>query len=147
MTLSNDQKKWGLRGAILVLVVTGLVFGFWPDSIRVTIDKARVAPLKVTFQEEGITRYSYRFLIVAPTSGYFETTGLTAGESVSTGTVLGTIRSAEGQVLDQRQLEIAKARLEGAKTKLEQAQQAFTQALKDEAFALAERERALKKEH
>lgn len=144
MTLSNDQKKWGLRGAILVLVVTGLVFGFWPDSIRVTVDKAHVAPLKVTFQEEGITRYSYRFLIVAPTSGYFETTGLTAGESVSTGTVLGTIRSAEGQVLDQRQLEIAKARLEGAKTKLEQAQQAFTQALKDEAFALAERERALK---
>ncbi len=144
MTLSNDQKKWGLRGAILILVITGLVFGFWPDSIRVTLDTARVAPLKVTFQEEGITRYSYRFLIVAPTSGYFETTGLSAGESVSTGMSLGTIRSSEGQILDQRQLEIAKARLEGAKSKLEQATQVYTQALKDEAFALVERDRAVK---
>lgn len=142
MIVSKEQKKWGLRGAILVVVVTGLVVGFWPDSIRVTAESVRVAPLKVTFEEDGVTRYAYRFLMAAPTTGYFENASIKAGEYVSKGTALGTIRSAEGQILDQRQLEIAKARLAGANTKLEQAQQTYSQALKDEAFALSEHKRA-----
>jgi HlyD family secretion protein len=70
-------------GAVVVIVIGLLVYGFWPEAVPVTVDQATRDSLRVTVEEEGQTRLRERYVVSAPTTGYLKRVPGEAGDSVA----------------------------------------------------------------
>jgi HlyD family secretion protein len=104
---------------ILVLAVAaGLVYGFYPRAIPVTVAEVKQAPLEVTVEEEGKTRVRDRYVVSAPASGYARRIDLKVGDPVDKGEVVALIEPSRSASLDPRSRAQALAQLAAAQAAL-----------------------------
>jgi HlyD family secretion protein len=88
--------------AIAVLVISLLVWGFWPQPIAIEPVVVQRAPLTITIEEEGRSRVIDRYVISAPVAGVACRVQLDVGDPVQQGEVLLGITPLKSQVLDSR---------------------------------------------
>lgn len=110
-------------GAVLVLVIGVLAYGFWPEATAVTVERATRDSLRVTVEEEGQTRLRDRYVVSAPTTGYLKRVPGTAGDSVAQGEVLARLATLPSAVLDASGYRAASARVQGAEAALRRAKE------------------------
>ncbi len=108
-----------LRWAVLVIVVGviagGLVYASIPAPVGVEVAQVRVAPMRLTVDEEGQTRIRERYVVSSPLSGRLGRITLDPGDQVlAEETVLAVIEPADPELLDARALAEAEARVRAA---------------------------------
>lgn len=53
-------------GAIILAVLLGVVWGYWPRATPVETAVVQLGPMRVTVEEEGRTRVRDRYVVSAP---------------------------------------------------------------------------------
>ena len=139
--------KWRRRivlGSVGLIVLAGLVYGFWPQPLPIDVATVKRAPLEVAVTEEGKTQVIDRFVVPSPVAGVAQRIELNVGDSVKRGQRLLSIEPLRPAVLDPRERAQAQARVAAAEAGL-QAAEARAQAAKTEAeLAAREAERITK---
>lgn len=139
--------KWRRRivvGGGGLLILAGLVYGFWPQPLPIDIAVAKRAPLEVAVTEEGKTQVIDRFVVPAPVAGMAQRIELNVGDRVARGQRLLAIEPLRPAVLDPRERAQAQARVAAAAAGLKAAE-ARAQAARSEArLAVREAERITK---
>ena len=101
-----------LGAALMVLLV---VIGLWPESVPVETGAVSRGELRVTVDEEGMTRLRHRYVLSAPVSGQMQRIDLKPGAMVEAGqTVITRFESGGADFLDARSLQQAEARVSAA---------------------------------
>lgn len=145
--------------AILLAVVAGLAWAFWPRALPVETAVIGVRDISVTVEEEGKSRIREIFTVSAPITGQVLRTDLHPGDEVKKGeTVVASLRPAAPGLLDARLKRVAEAAsasarasvgLAAAEVKQAEAQLTFTRTELDRAERLSRQgtisERALDK--
>jgi len=108
---------------ITLLIIGLLVWGFWPQPVRVEAIAVKYAPLTVTIEEEGRTRVIDRYIISAPVDGVACRVQLNVGDPVEPQQILLGITPLESQVLDPRSRAQAQAQVAAAKSALRAAEE------------------------
>ncbi len=104
---------------IASLIIIGLlIFGFWPQPVKVEAVAVKRAPMTVTIEEEGRTRVIDRYVISAPVDGVACRVQLNVGDPVSQGEMLLSVSPLKSPVLDPRSLAQARARVAAAESSL-----------------------------
>jgi HlyD family secretion protein len=101
--------------AVIVLVIG---YGFMPNPIVVETAVARRGNMRVTIEEEGMTRVIDRFIISAPVAGFALRIGLDIGDTVSKGDRITELEPLRSNVLDPRSRAEAQARVAAAEASL-----------------------------
>lgn len=109
--------------AILLIIVSALVYGFRPLPRRVDVAETRRAPLQVRVEEEGKTRVIDRYVVSAPVAGTTCRVTLDVGDHVEKGQPLVTIEPLRSQALDPRSQAEAQSRVAAAESALHGAEQ------------------------
>ena len=128
-------------GAVVVLVLALLVYGFWPAATPVTVETAMRDSLRVTVEEEGETRLRNRYVVSAPTTGYLQRVPGTAGDTVAQGEVVARLATLPAKVLDASDYQAAEAQAQAAQAALRRAQAEAEGAKATFSYAEAEYER------
>jgi HlyD family secretion protein len=132
------------RGRLVLWILTAMLAGaiawsFRPQPIAVDIATVQRGDLRVTIDEEGITRVRERYIVSAPVAGRLQRIGLRPGDPVDAGrTVLATFLPATPTPLDPRAREETEARLKAAQAAREQARIALQRARDEVAFSRTE---------
>jgi HlyD family secretion protein len=121
-----------VRRSITILGIVGLAAGavgyaLRPEVVEVETSTVLRGPMKVTIDEDGVTRVRDRFVVTAPISGRVERIALREGTPISIGQTVALIAPLPLDVTTRRQ---AEAKLRGA------------EALTAEASSLVEQARA-----
>lgn len=97
-------------GAIVALILGGLIWALRPAPVLVDLVTARYGPMQVTVSAEGITRVQDTWRITAPVSGEVGRSPVHVGDAVTVGdTVVAMIEPAEPPFLDARARRLAVA--------------------------------------
>lgn len=99
------MRKWlKHRGALAVaaVVVVLLVIALRPTPIEVELAPVSRGALRVTVDEEGMTRIRDKFLVTAPVAGAISRIELEPGDRVRRGDVFATIHPERPPLLDAR---------------------------------------------
>ncbi|GEK72788.1 MULTISPECIES: efflux RND transporter periplasmic adaptor subunit [Halomonas] len=132
-----------LWGTLLALLAVGIGVALRPQPVPVDLAIAEVAPLRVTVDEEGMTRVREVFTLDAPVAGRLRRIDVDAGDPVEADrTVLATIDTAPPALLDARRLAEQRAALEAARSTRDLAAAERERAAADLAFARRELDRA-----
>jgi HlyD family secretion protein len=108
------KRRW-LPFAGLGLLVALVAAGLWPRAQPVEVAVVSRGPLRVTVEDEGVTRVVNRYVVAAPVSGLLRRIPWKAGAPVEAGkTVLAVLDTAEGELLDASRIAQAEARLRAA---------------------------------
>lgn len=103
----------------VALVVAVLLFlGLRPQPILVETATVTRGPLRVTIEEEGVTRLKDRYLVSAPVSGFVRRIELKVGDLVKQAELLTELEPLRSNVLDPRSRAEAEARVAAAKSAL-----------------------------
>jgi HlyD family secretion protein len=103
---------------LLALVIIGL----WPESVPVEAGVVSRGELRVTVDEEGMTRLRHRYVLSAPVSGQMQRIDLKPGALVEAGrTIITRFESGGADFLDARSLQQAEARVSAARAAREAA--------------------------
>lgn len=136
MHVSRTRMGWIAAGAVGLLLV---LWALRPQPLAVETATAEVGPLQVTLDEDGLTRMVRHVVIAAPVSGRLTESLLRAGDSVTTGAVVGSLRPAP---LDSRTRAGARAALASAEALRRAARSLVVEATVAHEEAHRERERA-----
>ena len=129
---------WGTA----LLVIALLAWSFRPQPIPVDMAAVQKGTLRVTIDEEGVTRVRERYVVSAPVGGRMQRVELEPGDPVvARRTVLVTFLPVIPPLLDTRTQAEAEARMKAAQAARDQARVALQRARDDAAFARSERER------
>lgn len=109
-----------IAGAVIVGL---LIFGFWPQAVRVEAVAVKRAPMTVTIEEEGRTRVIDRYVISAPVDGVACRVQLNVGDRVSQGEMLLSVSPLKSPVLDPRSQAQTQARVAAAESSLRAARE------------------------
>ena len=124
------------------LIVALIAWSFRPQPVPVDMAAAQTGPLRVTIDEEGITRVRDRYVVSAPVAGRLQRVELRPGDPVVAGTtVLAAFLPATPPLLDTRTRAEAAARTKAAQATSEQARVALQRARDDAVFSRNELER------
>jgi HlyD family secretion protein len=108
------RRRWPALVAVILLGAL-IVTGLWPRAQPVEITAASRGPLRVTVEDEGVTRVINRYVVAAPVSGLLRRIPWKPGAPVEAGkTVLAVLETAEGELLDASRLAQAEARVRAA---------------------------------
>jgi HlyD family secretion protein len=125
-----------------VLVTALLAWSFRPQPVPVDMTAVQKGTLRVTIDEEGMTRVRERYLVSAPVAGRMQRVELEPGDLVvARRTILVTFLPATPPLLDTRTRAETDARMKAAQAARDQARIALQSARDDAAFARNERER------
>lgn len=120
------MKKWLRRaGPLLValLIVAGIVYGFWPRPVEVDLGEVTRGPMRVTVDDEGKTRIRERYVVSAPLAGTMRRIPLKPGHPVVAGeTILALIEPVDPTLLNPREKAMAFEQVKVAEAALQQAQ-------------------------
>ncbi len=105
-------------GAVILAVVLGIVWGYWPRAVPVEVAEVRRAPMQVTVDEEGRTRVRDRYVVSAPVPGYVRRIELDVGDSLDAGQTIVEMEPLRSTVLDPRSRAEAEARVAAARSAL-----------------------------
>ncbi|MFO1452287.1 MAG: HlyD family efflux transporter periplasmic adaptor subunit [Opitutaceae bacterium] len=135
------KRRWlPLAGGALLAAL--LVAGLWPRPQPVEIATAARGALRVTVEDEGMTRVVNRYVVAAPVSGQLRRVEWKAGAAVQAGkTVLAVLETGAPDLLDASRLAQAEARLGGAVAAMEAASAQVSRAQASHALAKVDRER------
>lgn len=134
---------------IAAIAVLALAYGFWPRAVPVEAAKAIRGPLRVTIEEEGVTRVKNRFIVSAPVAGIIDRVQLEVGDRVKKGDMLFEMSPVRPPFLDPRTRAEAEAAAAAAAAALRAAQDREQAARAQADYAaqqFARYERLLKKE-
>src|SRR5262245_3681934 len=124
----NDRRvlwRWvkrGLIGLVALLVASVMVYGWMPKPLGVEIGSASRGPMRVTIDEDGVTRVKERHLVRAPISGELGRIRLVAGDTVEENGVVAELFPSRSPLLDPRSRATAEARVAAAGASERQAQ-------------------------
>lgn len=108
---------WVGCGLLIVLIVVGL----WPKPQPVEIATAVRGPLRVTVNEEGMTRLKHRYTVSSPVAGLLKRIDLKPGMEIEAGkTVLAVLDTRAADLLDARTQAQAEAQVQAAEAALAQ---------------------------
>lgn len=128
-----------LAGVAAAAAVTAFVVMLRPAPVLVDLVPARVAPMEVTVEAEGVTRVRDPYLVTAPLTGTASRSPVQVGDAVVAGeTVVAEIRPAQPALLDARSRATATAAVTEAEAAVRLAEVNLTQAEADLAYAEAE---------
>jgi HlyD family secretion protein len=99
-----------------VIVMLGLVWGFWPRPVLIETGEVAERLLQVTVEEEGRTRVKDRYVLYAPVAGYLRRIELDVGDAVARGEPLALLDPLRPMVLDPRARAEAEARVAAARS-------------------------------
>jgi HlyD family secretion protein len=121
-------------------LVIGLVaWSFRPQPVPVDLAVVQRGTLRVTIDEEGMTRVRERYVVSAPVAGRLQRVELKPGDAVSArGTVLATFLPATPSLLDTRTRAETGARMKSAQAARDQARVALQRARDEAAFSRSE---------
>jgi HlyD family secretion protein len=96
-------RRWLWPVILVTLVAAGLGYAFMPRAVPVDIVDARVAPLTVTVEDDGVTRVREVYVVSAPVGGRVLRIDAQVGDAVSAGaTVLATLLPSDPSFRDVR---------------------------------------------
>lgn len=129
---------WGAAALIVALVA----LSFRPQPVPIDMAAVETGPLRVTIDEEGMTRVRDRYVVSAPVAGRLQRVELRPGDPVVAGTtVLAAFMPATPPLLDTRTRAEAAARTKAAQAAREQARVGLQRARDDAVFSRNELER------
>lgn len=109
---------WMVGSALTVLIVVGLL----PKPLPAEIGVVERGDLRVSVNEEGMTRVKNRYVIASPVAGQLRRIDWKPGAVVEAGkTVLAVLESGGADILDARSLVQAEARVRAAEAAVAQA--------------------------
>ncbi len=112
-----------LMGLTALIVVALLVYALMPRPVVVDTAIVKRQPMRVTVDEDGMTRVTERYVVSAPLTGQLRRITLDPGDTVVAGqTVLATIVPPDPSLLDPRAQAEAQARVEAAAASQQQAE-------------------------
>lgn len=128
-------RRWRWALLIVLSLVAGLTFAFWPERVQVDSGKVSRGPMTVGITDDGVTRAEEYYIVSAPVTGFLSRIEFEAGDRVSRGALITRMTGAPSTPLDQRSeselraaLTSARATLGGAQASLEQAQRDLARA-------------------
>lgn len=131
-TQRNRWKLWGL-GA---LVVAMLAWSFRPQPVPVDLAPVVRGDLRVTIDEEGMTRVRARYVMSAPVAGRLQRIVLQPGDRVdANGTILATFLPVTPAPLDLRVRAETEAKMKATRAAREQSRVALERARDEAAFS------------
>ena len=110
-------------GAVLVVVIGLLVYGFWPEATPVSMEEAKRDSLRVTVEEEGQTQLRERYIVSAPTTGYLKRVPGEPGDSARQNEVLARLATLPSKVLDASDYQAAEAQVDAARAAVQRAKE------------------------
>ncbi len=126
---------WGAA----VLIVALVAWSFRPQPVPVDLAAVQRGTLRVTIDEEGITRVRERYVVSAPVAGRLQRVELRPGDRVTARqTVLATFSPATPTLLDTRTRAETDARMKAAQAARDQARVALQRARDELAFSQSE---------
>lgn len=108
---------------IAVVIVVLLFLGLRPQPVLVETAVVQRAPLRVTIDEEGVTRLKDRYLVSAPVSGFVRRIEFKVGDLVKQSDLLTELEPLRSNVLDPRSRAEAEARVAAARAGLQAAEE------------------------
>ncbi|HZO14905.1 MAG TPA: efflux RND transporter periplasmic adaptor subunit [Polyangiaceae bacterium] len=117
--------RWVKRGAIAFvgLLVAGLmIYGWLPKPLDVEAGAVSKGPMRVTIDEDGVTRVKERHMVRAPITGELARIALVAGDLVEQDAVIAKIFPSKSPLLDPRSRATAEARMAAASAAERQSQ-------------------------
>jgi HlyD family secretion protein len=105
-----------------IIVIAGLLFiALRPRPIQVELARVTRGAMRVTVDEEGITRVRDKFLITAPVTGVVSRIEMEPGDPVTRGQVVATMYPERAPLIDARTRAERMARVDATRAGLEQA--------------------------
>ncbi|MGB5324572.1 MAG: HlyD family efflux transporter periplasmic adaptor subunit, partial [Pseudomonadales bacterium] len=135
----NKRRLVGV--GIAAILLAALVWSLAPQPVLVEAAVASRNSMRVTIEEEGVTRVQHRYIVSAPVAGYLHRIDRDVGETVQAGDVLATLEPLPSDVLDPRRRAEAEARVAAAQASLRSAEQQVAAARADADFASSEYKR------
>lgn len=108
---------------VALVIAVLLFFGLRPQPVLVETAQVKRAPLRVTIEEEGVTRLKDRYLVSAPVSGFVRRIELKVGDLVAQSDLLTELEPLRSNVLDPRSRAEAEARVAAARAALQAAEE------------------------
>lgn len=96
------MKRWIVRIALLLLVVTALAYAFKPQPVTVETAVVRQGVFESTVDEDGLIRVRSRYLVASPTAGRADRIVLEVGDTVKPGDLITSIRPLPPSLQDAR---------------------------------------------
>ena len=127
--------------SIMATVILAVAYGFMPRPVPVEVVKAMRGALRVTIEEEGMTRVKDRFIISSPVSGYKRRIELEVGDQVKKGQTVVVLEPVRSSVLDPRSRAEAEASVSAALAALNSAQENARAAAADAEYSRQKLER------
>ena len=141
--MADMKKRWYFWGALISILVIGLVFAFRPRAVVVDLVTIERGPLEITVDEEGETRVHDVYVLSAPVAGHMRRVDLHAGDTVAAiETVVAQIQPIDPAFLDPRSEAQAQADVRAAESARSLALAEVEQAQAELSFAEREHERA-----
>ena len=124
---------------VAALVVALIAWSFRPQPVPVDLAKASRGPLRVTIDEEGMTRVRERYIVSAPVAGRLRRVELKPGDPVvARRTVLATFLPATPTLLDTRSASRGRSAAQSRPGTREQARVALQRSRDEVAFSQSE---------
>lgn len=119
MKIGKLLYKFGL----LSLLGLFLLYGFWPEPVKVDLYAVKKGALTVSVEEEGKTRVIDRFVISAPITAYLKRINLYVGNDIKSNDILAELEPLSSTILDPRARAEANARVDAARSALKASEQ------------------------
>ncbi|GAB3114962.1 HlyD family efflux transporter periplasmic adaptor subunit [Aestuariicella hydrocarbonica] len=131
-------------GVVAALIGLLLFLGLRPQPVLVEVTEVVRAPLRVSIEEEGVTRLKDRYLVSAPVSGFVRRIDWEVGDLFKQNDLLTELEPLRSNVLDPRSRAEAEARIAAARSALSAAEEQAAAAGADAERYAEEYQRKLK---
>lgn len=129
--------RWRWPFLIVLLLIAGLAFAFWPSSRLLDTEQVTRGAMAVGVTDDGVTRAEEQYVVTAPVSGYLSRIELEAGDRVAKGALIARMTGRPASPLDPRSQAELKASLSSAVAAAQGAATSLAQARNDLARAEA----------
>lgn len=97
--------RWRWAALIVVLLLAGLTWAFWPAGAPVDTAKVTRGPMAVGVTDDGVTRAKEFYIVTAPVTGYLARIELEPGDPVARGQLITRMTGSPSTPLDPRSRE------------------------------------------
>ena len=107
--MTKTQRSLALWAALGATLVAASAWALWPKPLTLEVVHPHRDTLRVQRTDQGTTRVRDLYTVSAPTSGLLERLNLEAGDAVTAGQTLASLRAALPVPLDPRRQAETKA--------------------------------------
>lgn len=129
--MSGTRRRRLRRAALGVLALVGValvVLALLPSPVEVDVARVTRGDVRVTIDEDGVTRVKDRWVVIAPLAGSLARLELRAGDSVAEGDVIARILPSTSPLLDARARSELDARIAALTAGVRQAEASLARA-------------------